>query len=539
MGKERESAIVIRFPLVVVFIFLILIVSVYFFIRYQKNFEKVIKEKFYIHTRTYIVQTIDTIKRCLLAQALMISKDACVEKSYREGNPELLKGEFKAFWKRLHKEFNIEEMHFFKYPQINWFAFTTMNKEPFKATVRKDILWIEAAFRPDCYFYVCKRFPGLRASYPIVVDGEVVGALSFGIHIETVRNILQKSIDTKIFYLLNKKILKINLSSQAYKKLQTQAFLEDKNYLYFHINRTFSEVILKKGKLEDKNYAFLFYPIYDVHGQLIGYIGASRNFNEIFEHIKFSSLFVVGTLSFIFFVIFVLTISQISYLNKQGKEVLYLLELLKDKKFSDIEEYFKDLKSMGDVYDVIKKNIYRISAILKDYIEFLHERIEETSEKAFKDALTMANNRYVIELLEEEIAKVGRDIRFSVVMIDIDYFKQINDTYGHDVGDLVLKRLTEDIRSIIRSKDILIRYGGEEFIIYLPDTSKKEALKLAERIRKHIESRKIKVDHKEFSITVSIGVAERKNEETLNEVIKKADEALYRAKLSGRNKVMD
>ncbi|OMH40138.1 hypothetical protein BLW93_06690 [Desulfurobacterium indicum] len=125
-------------------------------------------------------------------------------------------------------------------------------------------------------------------------------------------------------------------------------------------------------------------------------------------------------------------------------------------------------------------------------------------------------------------------------MIDIDYFKRINDTYGHEVGDLVLKFIVDKIRSLIRSSDILVRYGGEEFIIYLPHTTLKDALKLAERIRKGIEDMIIDTeDGKKIRVTISLGVAERDLGETLEQVIKKADEALYRAKKHGRNRVSD
>ncbi|WP_297445505.1 GGDEF domain-containing protein [Desulfurobacterium sp.] len=162
------------------------------------------------------------------------------------------------------------------------------------------------------------------------------------------------------------------------------------------------------------------------------------------------------------------------------------------------------------------------------------------SEKAFVDALTSTNNRYVLEKIDEMLEKMGQESRFSVVMIDIDHFKKINDTYGHETGDMVLKTLVEKIKRLIRSSDILVRYGGEEFVIYLPHADVKDALKLAERIRKAVENMLIKTsDGREVRITVSLGVAERKPGESLEKVIKKADEALYRAKKGGRNRVSD
>ncbi|MEO2069111.1 MAG: diguanylate cyclase [Desulfurobacteriaceae bacterium] len=533
----REGIVNPRIVWITILVCVSILVSGYILLQHEENFKNNMKTKFLNYIQTYISQTVDTTRKWLLAQALMISKNACVEKSYREGNPEILKKAFKPFWEKLHKEYNIEEMHFFKYPQINWIAFATMDVRPCKANVRKDILWIETAFRPDCYFYVCKRFPGLRASYPITIDGKVVGALSFGIHIETLRNILQKSTDAHIFYLLNKEILKKNLSLKSYKKLVEKASLEDEKLLYFHTKRRFEREALEKRKFEIGHEVFLFYPMYDIHGNFIGYIGASKNFKEIFVHMNQTSLLILGTFGFIFVVILGLTLGQVFYLSKQGKEVLYLLELLERRRFSDIERYFRTSKPTKDTYDLIKKAIYRIALTLKEYIDLLNEKLEETSRKVFKDALTGVNNRYTVEQLEEQIEKAGKDLKFSVVMMDIDHFKKINDTYGHDVGDFVLKRLAEEVRKVIRDSDTLVRYGGEEFLIYLPNTSKEDAFKLAERIRKHIEKIDLCPNGKKLSITVSLGVAERENGEPLCDVIKKADEALYKAKELGRNRV--
>jgi len=124
-------------------------------------------------------------------------------------------------------------------------------------------------------------------------------------------------------------------------------------------------------------------------------------------------------------------------------------------------------------------------------------------------------------------------------MIDIDYFKNINDTYGHIVGDKVLIEVGKRIKQGIRDYDILARYGGEEFIILLPETDLENAIAVAERIRKNIASSEIEInDEVKIPVTVSIGVASANgNDIILDELIKKADRALYITKNSGRIKV--
>ena len=137
--------------------------------------------------------------------------------------------------------------------------------------------------------------------------------------------------------------------------------------------------------------------------------------------------------------------------------------------------------------------------------------------------------------MAQEIERVERYNRsLSVVLFDVDNFKKINDTYGHDIGDSVLRRVTRLIRENTRNVDTLARYGGEEFVIILPETDLKGAMAAAERIRRVIEKASFdKVGH----VTISAGVsvfAERDNEMS---IIKKADRGLYVAKREGRNRV--
>lgn len=122
-------------------------------------------------------------------------------------------------------------------------------------------------------------------------------------------------------------------------------------------------------------------------------------------------------------------------------------------------------------------------------------------------------------------------------MIDIDYFKLINDKYGHLLGDLVLKDITNVIKNNIRGKsDWIARYGGEEFLILFNDTSKEDAYNLSKRIKSVVENSIFKYDDIEINITISIGIASLTSEiDDMDKLIRKADENLYKAKRSGRN----
>ncbi|WP_345993105.1 diguanylate cyclase [Sulfurimonas sp. HSL-1716] len=154
---------------------------------------------------------------------------------------------------------------------------------------------------------------------------------------------------------------------------------------------------------------------------------------------------------------------------------------------------------------------------------------------SIKDTLTDIYNRhYFDQKIDDEIFRVKRyEYPLSLIMLDIDFFKNVNDDHGHDVGDSVLIEYTKLISSLLRKTDIFCRMGGEEFIIILPHTDINEAVGISEKLRCEIEKYK-----KILPITMSFGVTQYKTDETVQTFLKRVDEALYKAKQSGRNKVI-
>lgn len=168
-------------------------------------------------------------------------------------------------------------------------------------------------------------------------------------------------------------------------------------------------------------------------------------------------------------------------------------------------------------------------------------RIAELELAVLMDPLTeLYNRRHILSLLEKECSR-SRFLHspFSVLLLDIDSFKKINDTYGHQAGDFVLKEFSRLLASIQQDSCFIGRYGGEEFLILLPDTTRFRASQVAERLRYIIESTTIMLENKyEIPVTASIGVATSSSfNETSQELISLADRALYSAKTSGRNNV--
>ncbi len=154
-----------------------------------------------------------------------------------------------------------------------------------------------------------------------------------------------------------------------------------------------------------------------------------------------------------------------------------------------------------------------------------------------KDSLTQAwNKRYLLETLDRELKRRQRTKRdLSLMVLDLDFFKKVNDTYGHLIGDELLRQTSDRLRETLRDEDILARFGGEEFCIVLTETSQEEARVCAERCLKAISDKPFSTNSGEIGATISIGIGVAKSSETCDELIKQADDNLYLAKQNGRN----
>ncbi len=161
--------------------------------------------------------------------------------------------------------------------------------------------------------------------------------------------------------------------------------------------------------------------------------------------------------------------------------------------------------------------------------------------ESITDPLTgLLNRRHFMELSNREATRSRRhDLVFAVLMLDIDHFKKVNDTYGHPVGDLVIKALADICSNALRPHDILARFGGEEFVLTLPQTDIGGAHVVAERIRTMVEQNEVLTEAGPVRFTVSIGISTYLRGKGFEQVIERADQALYRAKQSGRNRVID
>ena len=278
------------------------------------------------------------------------------------------------------------------------------------------------------------------------------------------------------------------------------------------------------------------YPI-NLNGNTIGKVA-------FIERFSLNLKLILGT--YIFLIIFTLlsTYLPIKLLGHIVRELKFLKDVaisFSNKDFSKIDalrENIRNTKGHNELYQ-LKVSLLKMAETLEQHIRRLEVELKSYENLAFIDHLTnLYNRRMFLELAEKKLNEAKRyKESLSLIMLDIDHFKRINDTYGHEVGDVALRSLAEILRKNLRASDIVARWGGEEFVIILPKTTLEQAYNVAEKIRKLVAISTIDLPNGEkLKLTVSLGVSSFSGEEDLGELIRRADIALYEAKSKGRNR---
>jgi diguanylate cyclase (GGDEF)-like protein len=193
--------------------------------------------------------------------------------------------------------------------------------------------------------------------------------------------------------------------------------------------------------------------------------------------------------------------------------------------------------SLNDRFDKQLRQLQKIARISDRYQEMLRDINDALKEASTHDALTgLANRRLIMDRLREEADRASRfGHAFVVAMVDVDYFKRINDTLGHDVGDRVLVAIGQTMQAGLREYDLCGRWGGEEFLLLLPQTVLDDALGVVERIHQSIRELRFDEDGAALTITASIGVAGHHAGDSYVQTLKRADDALLEAKRRGKD----
>ena len=326
------------------------------------------------------------------------------------------------------------------------------------------------------------------------------------------------------------------------KMILVTVFYMGKNSCVTRFSNVSEEKIVEKSLTEIFNYNPEFLVITDEKFKIV-------KVNKTFEQIAENNLEVIlssGFLKFIHIEDIAETLNSLTKVNDVNPMVAFCNKLRKNNN-TYIEVEWWCMLNKGYIYlsgrDVtaekaMKRKIEQTNKELLMLNEQLKEKNEKLLKSAITDELTGVYNRKFFEkrVVEEmEIADRANE-KISLIIFDLDRFKLVNDNFGHQFGDEVLKRTTQIAGDLIRKTDFLNRVGGEEFAIILPNTNKTQAVFVAEKVRKALE------DNKHFKVgqvTGSFGVAERMKAESLRSWYKRADNALYQAKNTGRNRVVD
>jgi len=189
----------------------------------------------------------------------------------------------------------------------------------------------------------------------------------------------------------------------------------------------------------------------------------------------------------------------------------------------------------------------KIQQLIESYMESmeqdkqkLQEAYSRIEELAYTDSLTgLLNRRAIYPYLRDEQARFERNgAGFGILMCDIDWFKSINDNYGHQAGDYILKEISQVMLSNLRVEDKVCRWGGEEFICLITNAEHKPVEEVAEKLRKSVEGKNFSRQGKKISVTITIGVAVSQQDKTIEDLINLADERLYQGKQQGRNRTV-
>ena len=326
------------------------------------------------------------------------------------------------------------------------------------------------------------------------------------------------------------------------KMILVTVFYMGKNSCVTRFSNVSEEKIVEKSFTEIFNYNPEFLVITDEKFKIV-------KVNKTFEQIAGNNLEVIlynGFLKFIHIEDIAETLNSLTKVNNVNPMVTFCNKLRKNNN-TYIEVEWWCMLNKGYIYlsgrdvtaeKVMKRKIEQANKELLMLNEQLKEENEKLLKSAIKDELTGVYNRKFFEkrVVEEmEIADRANE-HISLIIFDLDRFKLVNDNFGHQFGDEVLKRTTQIAGDLIRKTDFLNRVGGEEFAIILPNTNKAQAVFVAEKVRKALE------DNQHFKVgqvTGSFGVAERMKAESLRSWYKRADNALYQAKNTGRNRVVD
>lgn len=343
-----------------------------------------------------------------------------------------------------------------------------------------------------------KIYNGYRFIYPLSYSGDHIGSVEVSISFEALASVLSKLYEKDYFFAVKKSVVTSTLFEEELENYAPSFFSED--------------FLFDTGLLESEDRVLALNTV-----EMILESQKSEISSDLENEKNFGILTEYGGVDYI--------LNFIPIENISGEKVAYFISLGGQTKLSHIR------------YDyVLKTFLVNLIILLLIFIVVIHIKdMAKLESLSYIDNLTKIYNRH--KFLELADAEISRSVRYgsstSLIIFDLDHFKKVNDTYGHNEGDMVLRKIVKIVSTAIRKTDVFARWGGEEFIVMLPETNEENAFLAAEKIRKAVESSDF---GKVGKLTISLGVSSIKSCNNILNSIDLADKALYESKQTGRNK---
>ena len=522
------------------------IVAMMLFLQTSQNNHIKYNEKNFTELSLKLYHNIETMEKSSAhIVALTLATNPKIIQAYLDNDRDTIVRQAGNIWKTLKVNNNIiYEIHFFKPGAVSFVDFYDIKHYGQDlSTIRKDIVSVFKDKKSSEHFWVCKLFPGLRSTFPIKDNnGHVIGVVSIGLKLINYAKLLSSTLKIKNILSYKKDILRHRLSAQNFEEFKHNKHESNKLIVDTSYAASYKDIIpsldfsktTQTISLNDKKIVVVNIPIKDKMGEVDAYLSvikpleaASIIENWINTIIK---ILLLETLFVLFFSYFIV--------SKGVKRINRLIALQNDiaqNDFTNLNSF--SLKEDANEFSILEKNTIKTGKRLQEFIESLQINIEKFQFQAEHDTLTTLFNRRTLETLSDKFIKNAHWGHLCAIMVDIDHFKNVNDSYGHTVGDHVLRHISSLMSKHIRKKDFIFRYGGEEFLIILQDTTLEDGKVIAENLRASVENIPLNISDEIF-VTISCGVATYKEtHKTIFDIIADADDMLYRAKESGRNKV--
>ncbi|MDX1295955.1 MAG: cache domain-containing protein, partial [Sulfurimonadaceae bacterium] len=395
----------------------------YEFIYMKERFVQEAVEKNYENRKAQYESFLDEEMLRLNAFAQELSANETVVESYLSNDRDKLIKQFESFWMNMAAGALIKEIHFFKKPAISFVNFANVDKYNVDVSqVRGDINWVTSSFQPSTHFLVCRLYPGLRATYPVIHDDRMLGGVSLGVDMDRLAGTMQKLFNSQVLFVLEEEQLKTHLNPKSYDTLIDKGTLKS-IYRFFGDGKDLDEASLTENQLFRNNIAYSIFAMHDFHEKGIGFFVFKDDFSDriaFFEKQAWQTFIYYSAVGIFVFIAILLLINRIV---KTLSQMIRIMRYIREKSFDKLDIVGKDIDRKNcDEICRFESQLVETGMEIKNYLDLLTKEMHDYADKMHMDALTQVFNRYAIDDIGENLflkAQLAKQ-PMAVMMLDID-----------------------------------------------------------------------------------------------------------------------